>query len=295
MEILDYCIIENNGTTLRVPTQKEYSMAKEDYLQFKNLMLNIKGKWIGNQTFQFPFNATNLLSKLKNGEKVDLRKLQLFPTPTDLACSMWDYLSSEFNTEFDFEKARVLEPSAGTGNLIKYLGKVGFRNIDYCEISEEYNFILESNIDGIKANKVGNDFLKLKPTALYDLVFANPPFKSDTKHFSKMYEVTKEGGFICSLMGESFYLENCKDEFKKFSSLYAGNFFSTYTPQFNSKEKEEWVFDNTNAGFSIIIIQKNTHQISYEIVKDLDLINESSQSYTESSSIDESNRQLQLF
>lgn len=81
MDILNYCILSANGRILFVPDSKSYKVGKDEYKQFKQTMLNVGGKWEGNQQFSFPYNATSIMERLKLGESVDFRKYQLFPTP----------------------------------------------------------------------------------------------------------------------------------------------------------------------------------------------------------------------
>lgn len=260
MEILNFCQISANGHNLIVPNAKDYKISKEGYAEFKKQMLNIKGIWKGNQTFEFPYKATEILNRIAKGETYDFRKLQLFPTPYDLAKSMFDSLCSEFRKQFDkskIETMKVLEPSAGTGNLIYFLDSMGFKNIDYCEYCNEYDYILSSNTTGIKANKIGSDFLQLKDkNDCYDLVFANPPFSSDTKHLSKMLEVVKEGGFVVTLLGEGFYSKNAYDDFETFAKKYSSVFYCTCVSKSDSKNPEDWFFESTPSGYTMLVVQK---------------------------------------
>lgn len=256
MEILNYCILSDNGHTLTVPTNKEFKISKEEYKEFKQAVLNIKGEWIGNQQFEFPFNATNVIELIKGGQTVDFRKLQLFPTPYDLAGYMWDCLV--YDMKFTFKpNMKVLEPGAGTGNLIKFLRNKGFENIDYCEVCPEFDYIICAETQGIKINKVGTDFLKFDAKSEYDLVFANPPFNKDTKHFAKMLECVKEGGYVCTLMREDFYKDNNKDDFEGFAKKYNVNmWFCTSTPRCEGKDPDEWIFADTPSGYSLLIVRK---------------------------------------
>ncbi len=256
--ILSHCSLSENGRTLTIPSEKDYKVSREDYSAFKQSLLNIKAEWVGNQQFQFPYNAKNVIEKMKAGEIIDFRKLQLFPTPIDLAGYMWDCLTSEFPFPVDrLNELKVLEPSAGTGNLIKYLRNCGLKEIDYCEICPEYEDILKAETNGIKTNKVETNFLDYQPSGLYDLVFANPPFASDTKHFKKMLECVKPGGYVCTLMGESFYPENSKDEFESFTKKYGvKQWFCTGTPKCDPKDKDSWIFEGTPSGYSLLVVRK---------------------------------------
>ena len=58
---------------------------------------------------------------------------------------------------------KILEPSFGTGTFIKVLNKMGFHNIDSCEIDEELTSSPKDFFDYPIAHK-------------YDLIIGNPPF-----------------------------------------------------------------------------------------------------------------------
>lgn len=271
MDILNYCILSDNGHILTIPSQKDYKIGKDEYKDFKQALLNIKATWEGKQEFHFPYNATNVIELLKAGQVVDFRKLQLFPTPIDLAAYMWECLVYQMNFPYrEIENMKVLEPGAGTGNLIKYLRNVGFKSVDYCEVCPEFDYILKAETAGIVINKVGTDFLKLDAKNEYDLVFANPPFGSDTKHLTKMLECVKEGGYVCTLMGEGFYkkhMENdCADIYKKYPNIES-QLFLTGTPRCNDKEPDEWIFESTPAGYSLLIVRKCAKAILAKEVK----------------------------
>jgi len=258
MEILNFSTLSDNGRLLTIPSKHEFSINSDDYKVFKQAMLNIKGVWISKQQFEFPFSVKRILERIKAGETVDLRKLQLFPTPFSLAESMFDVLIYQLG--FDYKKMpnlRILEPSAGTGNLIRYLHKMGADTIDYCEVSNEYEEILQGECEGITMNKVGGDFLKLSAKDTYDLVFANPPFGSDNKHLKKMLEVCKPGGYVVTLLGENWGRNYKENDFETiYSDLGIDSFSYEHTPRCESKDKEDWIFENTPAGFVLLAVRK---------------------------------------
>lgn len=269
MDILNYCILSDCGHYLTVPKTSEYSLSASEYAEFKSQMLNIKGEWIGKQQFYFPFDASAIIERIKQGESIDLRKLQLFPTSPWISEAMYNALI--YTLGFDWKQAhnvRVLEPGAGTGNIINFLRTRGFSNIDYCEICPEYDYMIQAAINKQvpisvysethkeTIQKVGTDFLKFKPEEKYDIVFANPPFKSDLKHLLKMIECVKEGGYVCTLLGEGFYDKaEANEDFLHKYSANATNLYMTKFERVHSKDKEDWHFESTNAGFSMLCFQ----------------------------------------
>lgn len=254
--LINYCTLSDDGHKLTLPPKWQFSLDKDEYRDFKQSLLNVKAVWVGNQQFEFPYNAKNVIERMAAGDNIDFRKLQLFPTPIDLADYMWECLIYELGFTFA-PNIKVLEPGAGTGNLIKYLANKGIESIDYCEICPEFDYIIKAETEGIKTKKVGDDFLKSGIKEQYDLVFANPPFSSDTKHFSKMLESVKEGGYVCTLMGDGFFEKNQSDDFEAFSKKYGfKEWFCTGTPRFDAKEKDEWIFENTPSGYSLLVVRK---------------------------------------
>lgn len=181
-----------------------------------------------------------------------------------IAREMWDSLL--YYLDFKPNAAmKVLEPNAGTGSLIERLQYYyDFACIDYCEICNEYDSILQSNVDMSRVKKVGTDFLKLQAKNSYDLVFANPPFASDTKHLAKMIEVCKPCGYVCTLLGESFYGKYTEDDFSSFFAKYKNVEVvdMSMCEKVDSKDKEDWHFESTPAGYTRLTLRKMVGQIT---------------------------------
>lgn len=185
--------------------------------------------------------------------------IEFYPTPDELA--------KELTNDIDFSKYEsdsrtfrkvmyVLEPSAGTGNLIKglkancndYYDKVvkkvedkfaendedryriirrkdlhvqTFLNIDCCEIDNDLKNVLIGN----KYNVIADDFLELKTFKHYDLIIMNPPFSNGDRHLLKALNIMKYGGSIrCILNAETLknpYTNTRKLLLKKLNDLHA--------------------------------------------------------------------------
>ena len=144
------------------------------------------------------------------------KKYNLFETSEKIGNKMGDFLQ-ELGRD-----VRLLEPSAGTGNLIKIAEKwCDFKPvIDYCEIQEDLCESLSVY------NKVGTDFLLYNPGNIYDVIIMNPPYKNKSaiKHVDHAWDCLKGGGRIIVLVdiGSCEYLDNeyCghvfhKEEIKK--------------------------------------------------------------------------------
>lgn len=109
----------------------------------------------------------------------------LYPTPQEIIELMCDGI----------ENKKVLEPSAGTGNIIKHL-KLHGCEVSYCEKSPELQKILEGQGTFLAA-----DFLTVKPEQVshIDCIVMNPPFSADEKHILHAWSIAPPGCRIISL------------------------------------------------------------------------------------------------
>lgn len=108
----------------------------------------------------------------------------------------------------DFSKYRekcILEPSAGKGDMVKFisqsLSKYDNTKIIALELNPELNTILRS-ID--YCDVIGTDFLNTKITYRVDLIIMNPPFSDGCKHLLKAWEVLHAGEIRCFLNAETY-------------------------------------------------------------------------------------------
>ena len=98
-------------------------------------------------------------------------------TPDNISLIMSKYLK---------DNGTLLEPSVGTGNLLKYLNLNNYDSIDIFDIKKEYldKIIIQDNI--IKINKYNEDFIKYTPNKKYDNIILNPPYIR-IQHLSEDY------------------------------------------------------------------------------------------------------------
>lgn len=145
----------------------------------------------------------------------------------------YDVAKSIFNEvkELNLKKLTILEPSAGSGdlldNIIKLFNEKNYKQyfklipqlIDCIETNDERREILTLKGYGV----IGKDFLTHQFENEYDLILACPPFKNgiDIVHIQKMYKVLKKGGKIVTLTHPRWLMENYLSEaieFRKFLS-----------------------------------------------------------------------------
>ena len=100
---------------------------------------------------------------------------------------------------------RVLEPSAGVGDLAKAISlrqrsanaQLGVNKIDCFEV----NSLLQKALRLQKFNLLGADFLASSPSPIYDRIIANPPFSNNgvARHTQHAFKFLKPGGRLITL------------------------------------------------------------------------------------------------
>lgn len=84
----------------------------------------------------------------------------------------------------------VLEPGAGSGNIIKTLQKYGDFSIDAVEIRPEE----AQHLQDLGVNVIIDDFLSMDLGKKYDLIIGNPPFNQAIEFVEKCLGLLKPGG-----------------------------------------------------------------------------------------------------
>lgn len=110
-----------------------------------------------------------------------------YPTPNEVVNDMLFGLN--------LLNAEVLEPSAGSGNIVDALNNAG-AIVSACEIESKLRQILNN-----KCDLIGHDFLELtkKDCSHFDFIIMNPPFSADEKHILHAWEVAPNGCEIIAL------------------------------------------------------------------------------------------------
>lgn len=143
-------------------------------------------------------NNQNPLSK----EQIEREKLQAYFTPLEISKKMQQLAHI-------CDKDIVLDPSAGTGNLVNGLN-IPKENIflvephpEFCEFlrrSGYVNVIQSTFEDALDKRVLPNNISK---------ILMNPPFskQSDLKHILLAYELLNKGGTLVSIIGKNSLLE----------------------------------------------------------------------------------------
>ncbi|WAR45987.1 DUF4942 domain-containing protein [Methylomonas rapida] len=119
---------------------------------------------------------------------------QYYPTPEALSRKAWAMFK---NQQF----ARVLEPSAGEGHLLRP-GPYQYGKrlpIDCIEIDIRKHAVLRDEGYAV----VGMDFLQFQSGSVYSHIIMNPPFAEGAKHVLKAWEILFDGEIVAILNAET--------------------------------------------------------------------------------------------
>jgi predicted RNA methylase len=124
--------------------------------------------------------------------------IDFFPTPKPVAARMVGMAGIE-------PGQRVLEPSAGNGNIADAVRAAGAQP-DVVEVSDALRQILEAKGHTL----VGRDFESYEPGAVYDRIVMNPPFgtgtaATDAAHVKRAFAMLRPGGRLVAIVSEGLF------------------------------------------------------------------------------------------
>lgn len=161
------------------------------------------------------------------GETMFKENPDFYPTPASLINKM--------NKKVDWKSIKsVLEPSAGSGNLVEAIHKQfdftkNYRrgskyDVDVIEHDENLRHVLK----GKGSRVISDDFLTFNTYKKYDLIFMNPPFSNGDKHLLKAIDLielqNRAGQIVCLLNAETLknpYSNDRKHLVRKLTDLDA--------------------------------------------------------------------------
>lgn len=125
---------------------------------------------------------------------MDFENKNFYPTPKNIIEKMLENVDlKKINT--------ILEPSAGSGNIVDYLMEYQRESNKYYRATCTYQIDcieiepdLQSVLKGKNYHVVFDDFLNYNTYKEYDLIIANVPFSNDVKHLIKILEMQKRNG-----------------------------------------------------------------------------------------------------
>ena len=123
---------------------------------------------------------------------------QFYPTPKEIIDKMISKVENQYGS---IEYKRILEPSAGKGDIAKALyWKARRDTVSVIEIDPNLRKILKDNGENI----IGFDFLDFDSRfKRFDCIIMNPPFADGDKHFLKAWELLDGGVLVCLLNKET--------------------------------------------------------------------------------------------
>lgn len=129
--------------------------------------------------------------------------IDLYPTPKEVILKMLQSI--------DVSNKVILEPSAGTGNIVDCLKELGAKEVIACEIDSNLRKILSN-----KCHIIDHDFLQLTSDKVshIDMIIMNPPFLADESHILHAYDIAPAGCIIISLCNYSI-LDNRYSRIRK--------------------------------------------------------------------------------
>ena len=130
-------------------------------------------------------------------------------TPEWLAKKMVEEIHSGNRISYDQTEIDILEPSAGSGAIIKALTPGLRKFVTAVELNKDKCKEIDRMNEGVKV--IHNDFLAHDfKNQLFDFVIAAPPFKNndDIHHIIKMYSLLKPNGTIVTLTTPYWTINN---------------------------------------------------------------------------------------
>ncbi len=234
--------------SLKVEGNKVYLPTDElqNYAILKKTLVKACGKYKRN-SFEFPYPARPIIDSLLSGEVVDFKKeFQFFATPSDLAEEMMNNIIGW--------PEKVLEPSAGHGNLIDAYRKIRPNSqITAIELSSLNYNILKDKYDNIdEVDLIHSDFMEWETDEKFDLIIANPPFSKDQdiEHVMKMYDLLDKGGRIVTIMSPGFTFK------KRGKAKIFKEFLETQEGIWNENESKSFQSSGTNVQTITVVIDK---------------------------------------
>lgn len=210
LSILSASRIEGNKVFL-----PDVQLDRKSYQDVNKVFDALGGKWsTKDKAHLFNDDPTEqleeviLLGRIER-KKNPLKELGFFPTPDDLA----RYVVSQADINHD---QFILEPSAGSGQLLKALNVT---DKDIHIACYEINHDMQEGLEALSDEVNICDFLLAIPEPKFDRVVMNPPFnkaRADIHHVLHAFKFLKPGGRLVAIMpsGVRFRDDKLTNEFR---------------------------------------------------------------------------------
>jgi tRNA1(Val) A37 N6-methylase TrmN6 len=211
------------------------TLSANDYVEYKNNLKVDIDKYLPVYIRKLSFEQ--LLSVLDYNRQ-DIKALNIFLTPITNVETLLNY---SYYYNINDKKLDILEPTAGTGNIIRGLIKNdNFNNfkVDAIEPVKALYHIGKNIFKNYRnVNWFNMSFFDYKPNKKYDLIVMNPPFNIningkrilDIDFVNYAYSLLKEDGRIAGIISAAFLQKNnlknkkyksFNDNIEQISSIY---------------------------------------------------------------------------
>lgn len=180
------------GTGRKFPIRYEWrDLDKHLKQRAVDIMISLGAIYSPGECFEFSYDASDVLNAvLASGVVPDEKAHQYYPTPSEIAIKAVEEAQIS-------DTDRVLEPSAGQGNIAKYLPE----SATCVEVDPLHCAILRAK----GFNPVEEDFLKYQASEAFDRIVMNPPYSQGRweRHLEKAAGMLKPGGILTAILPAS--------------------------------------------------------------------------------------------
>ena len=217
-------------------------------------------------------------NNIKKSLKGKIKQYNQFFTNHDVVDKLIKF--SNIMKDKNVDELKILEPSAGFGNIVEGLIKTNIlMKVDMVEIDEENRVVLEQLVsrapDILELQKT-KDFLKYLPSKKYDYIFMNPPFylKKNKYLLKDIYDIdfVKRAYGMLKIWGVLIAITSIKylnDEWYKEQTY----FFETMKVKWDGIIMNE-LSKISNIEVAFIRIVKSNDSEDDELLKILDILND---------------------
>ena len=124
-----------------------------------------------------------------------------YATPKDCVQNFIDHYGSI--------NGRVLEPSAGNGNIVEVVKRNGKNTVTSVELRSEE----ADNLRAVSDKVIISDFLKFETDDKFDFIIGNPPYSLAQEFLEKCFEIADKNTRIIMLLRTNFLESKRRCEF----------------------------------------------------------------------------------
>ncbi|UJP63969.1 class I SAM-dependent methyltransferase [Mongoliitalea daihaiensis] len=136
---------------------------------------------------------------------------EFYPTPKEVVMKMIEpyiakidvsgWLSPQAYYRSGLAGKTILEPSAGSGNILDVISDLELRDVEMYAC--ERDPMLVETLKGKNYAVISNDFLQYDGDMYFDLIIMNPPFSNGDKHLLHAWNILHSGDIVCLLNEET--------------------------------------------------------------------------------------------